>query len=103
MNGKISLFVLATLVTVTVLGSTTATMAQMMPNATNATMEATNATMGEMANATNATMAVGNVEQLTDALGNNSEILANNTPIGNPNASMAEKLSNALSTNQTNS
>ena len=59
MNGKISLFVLATLVTVTVLGSTTPTMAQMMPNATNATMEATNATMeatnatmGEMANAT---------------------------------------------------
>ena len=46
MNGKISLFVLATLVTVTVLGSTTATMAQMMPNATNATMDAT---MGEMA------------------------------------------------------
>ena len=85
MNGKISLFVLATLVTVTVLGSTTATMAQMMPNATNATMEATNATM-----------AVGNVGQLTDALGNNSEILANNTSIGNPNASMGEKLANAI-------
>jgi hypothetical protein len=39
----------------------------------------------------NASQDVGNAQKLTQSLGNNSEILANNTPIGNPNASMAEK------------
>lgn len=39
----------------------------------------------------NASQDLGNSQQLTQTLGNNSEILANNTSIGNLNASMAEK------------
>ena len=48
----------------------------------------------------NASQDVGSSQQLTQSLGNNSEILANNTPIGNPNASMAEKA--AMESNATN-
>ena len=48
--------------------------------------------------------AIGNASQLSQVLGNNSEILANNTSIGNPNASTAEKMSNESSaSNQTGS
>ena len=36
--------------------------------------------------------AVGSASQLNKLLGNNTEIIANNTPIGNPNASTAEKM-----------
>jgi hypothetical protein len=39
----------------------------------------------------NASQDLGKSQQLTQTLGNNSEILANNTSIGNLNASMAEK------------
>ena len=36
---------------------------------------------------------IGSAQELTQALGNNTELLTNNTPIGNPNASTAEKMS----------
>ncbi|HEX9319810.1 MAG TPA: hypothetical protein VF884_12830 [Nitrososphaeraceae archaeon] len=36
--------------------------------------------------------AVGSASQLNKVLGNNTEVIANNTPIGNPNASTAEKM-----------
>ena len=36
---------------------------------------------------------IGNAQELSQVLGNNSEIKANNTPIGNPNASLVEKMS----------
>jgi hypothetical protein len=41
------------------------------------------------ATATTATPPIGNVQQLSKALGNNSKIIANNTSIGNPNAGKA--------------
>ena len=47
---------------------------------------------------------IGSAQDLSQVLGNNTEIIANNTPIGNPNASLAEKMvaeSNATG-NQTN-
>ena len=37
----------------------------------------------------NATKPIGNVQQLSKALGNNSKIISNNTNIGNPNAGKA--------------
>jgi hypothetical protein len=40
----------------------------------------------------NAAPPIGNVQQLSQALGNNSKILANNTNIGNPNAGKAASL-----------
>ena len=39
----------------------------------------------------NASQDIGTAEQLSQSLGNNTELMANKTPIGNPNASMAEK------------
>ena len=46
---------------------------------------------------------IGNVQQLSKALGNNSKILANNTNIGNPNAGKAasaqEKITSGTPTN----
>ncbi|MFI5406092.1 MAG: hypothetical protein ACHQ1D_06215, partial [Nitrososphaerales archaeon] len=42
---------------------------------------------------TNKSQGIGSAKELSQVLGNNSEILANNTAIGNPNASMAEKMS----------
>jgi hypothetical protein len=39
----------------------------------------------------NASQDIGTAEELSQSLGNNTEIMANKTPIGNPNASMAEK------------
>jgi hypothetical protein len=39
----------------------------------------------------NASQDIGTAEELSQALGNNTELMANKTPIGNPNASMAEK------------
>jgi hypothetical protein len=39
----------------------------------------------------NASQDIGTAQQLSESLGNNTELLANKTPIGNPNASMAEK------------
>ena len=46
---------------------------------------------------------IGNVQQLSKALGNNSKILANNTNIGNPNAGNAasaqQKITSGTPTN----
>ena len=46
---------------------------------------------------------IGNVQQLSKALGNNSKILANNTNIGNPNAgksaSAQQKITSGTPTN----
>jgi hypothetical protein len=47
--------------------------------------------------------AVSNASQLSQVLGNNTELIANKTPIGNPNASTAEKMateSNATTAGQ---
>ena len=47
---------------------------------------------------------IGSAQELSQVLGNNSEIKANNISIGNPNASLAEKMSAESNTtgNQTN-
>jgi len=47
---------------------------------------------GNQSAANNGSQGIGTAQQLTQALGNNTELLANNTPIGNPNASTAEKM-----------
>ena len=53
--------------------------------------------------ANNAATPIGNVQQLSKALGNNSKILANNTNIGNPNAGKAasaqQKITSGTPTN----
>ncbi len=41
----------------------------------------------------NKTTRIGSGRQFNELLGNNSQILANNTPIGNPNMSLTEKMS----------
>ena len=48
---------------------------------------------------------IGSAEELSQALGNNSEMLTNKTSIGNSNASLGEKMSVESNTtgNQTNS
>jgi hypothetical protein len=52
----------------------------------------------------NVSQGIGSANELSQVLGNNSEIMANNTPIGNPNASIAEKMSaeSNATDNQTN-
>ena len=52
----------------------------------------------------NVSQGIGSAKELTQVLGNNSEIMANNTPIGNPNASISEKMSaeSNATDNQTN-
>ncbi len=47
---------------------------------------------------------IGSAEELSQALGNNSEMLSNNTSIGSSNASLGEKMSVESNTtgNQTN-
>jgi hypothetical protein len=47
---------------------------------------------GNQSVANNASQGIGSAQQLSQALGNNTELLTNNTPIGNPNASTAEKM-----------
>ncbi len=44
-------------------------------------------------NQSSKTTRIGSAQQLSELLGNNSQILANNTPIGNPNMSLTEKMS----------
>ena len=58
-----------------------------------------NATMGgNMTGGNASTGAVGSASQLMALLGNNAELIANGTSIGNPNASTAEK----MATNESN-
>ena len=53
--------------------------------------------------ANNSAPPIGNVQQLSKALGNNSKVLANNTNIGNPNAGKAasaqQKITSGTPTN----
>jgi hypothetical protein len=54
----------------------------------NAQNQKTNQSQSQ-SNKTNSSPPIGNTQQLTKALGNNSKTLANNTNIGNPNAGKA--------------
>ncbi len=78
-------------------GNGSQTMSKPTENATNAvnkTGEPINATtQGPSNNVSDKTTKIGSAQQLSELLGNNSQILANNTPIGNPNMSLTEKMS----------
>ncbi|MDQ6668232.1 MAG: hypothetical protein M3Y53_08420 [Thermoproteota archaeon] len=72
----------------------------------NAQNQKTNQSQSQSNKTTSANTAappIGNVQQLSKALGNNSEILSNNTNIGNPNAGKAasaqEKITSETPTN----
>jgi hypothetical protein len=70
----------------------------------NAQNQKTNQSQSQIAKSANtAVPPLGNVQQLSKALGNNSKILANNTNIGNPNAGKAasaqQKITSGTPTN----
>jgi hypothetical protein len=77
-KNKISMAVLSFLVVMTLGLTLHSAYGQPMSNATQST-------------GGNASEDIGTAEELSQSLGNNTEIMANKTPIGNPNASMAEK------------
>jgi hypothetical protein len=77
-KNKINLVVLSFLVVMTLGLTLHSAYGQSMGNATQST-------------GGNASQDIGTAEELSQSLGNNTEIMANKTPIGNPNASMAEK------------
>jgi hypothetical protein len=54
----------------------------------NAQGQKSNQTVAQ-SNKTKSAIPIGNVQQLSKALGNNAKIIANNTNIGNPNAGKA--------------
>jgi hypothetical protein len=77
-KNKINMIVLSFLVVMTLGLTLHSAYGQSMGNATQST-------------GGNASQDIGTAEELSQSLGNNTEIMANKTPIGNPNASMAEK------------
>jgi hypothetical protein len=77
-KNKINMVVLSFLVVMTLGLTLHSAYGQSMGNATQST-------------GGNASQDIGTAEELSQSLGNNTEIMANKTPIGNPNASMAEK------------
>jgi hypothetical protein len=79
--------VAAAIVAISLLTTTTILMSPPHSSSVYAQNQKTNQSQTNKTN--NAAPPIGNVQQLSQALGNNSKILANNTNIGNPNAGKA--------------